>query len=130
MGALEGADLARLAVAAGLAAEQFDLEPVRPHRRAIDRHERSLRAARARVQQATDDLLSGAGRAADQDAATGRRDTLDLLAQLVDRGRGADEIELAASTELQLGILAPQPRRLNGARDEQQKPVGLKRLFD
>ena len=47
---LERADLAR-PVAAGLGAEQLDLEPVGPHRRAIEDDERPVGAARARVQQ-------------------------------------------------------------------------------
>ena len=42
---LEGADLARRAVVARLAAEQLDLQPVRAHRCAIDRDKRPLGAA-------------------------------------------------------------------------------------
>ena len=52
MRALEGADLARRAVDAGLGAEQLDLQPLRPHRRAIDRDERPLGPARAQMQAA------------------------------------------------------------------------------
>src|SRR5437762_10389603 len=127
---LERADLSRLAIVAGLAAEQLDLEPVRPHRRAIYRDERSLRAPRTRVEQASDDFLAGARRAADQNAAAGRRDALDLLAQLIDRRRGTDQVELAAGAQPQLGILPAQLRGLDRASDEEQEPVGLERLLD
>ena len=106
------------------AAEQLDLQPVGPHRRAVDRDERPLGAARARVQQAADDLLAGARRAGDQHPAAGRRHPLDLLPQLVDRRRRADQVELAAGAQPQFGIFAPQLRRLDRARDDQQQAVG------
>ena len=76
------------------------------------------------MQQAADDLLAGARRAGDQDPAAGRRHPLDLLAQLVDRRRGADEVELAAGAQPQFGIFAAQLGRLDRARDDQQQPVG------
>ena len=130
MRALEGADLARHAVIARLAAEQLDLQPVGMHRRAIDRDKRSRRASRAGMQQAPDHFLAGARRPGDEDPAAGRRDPLDLLAQLVDRRRGADQIEFAAGPQPQLGILAAQLGRLDRARDQEQQAIALERLFD
>ena len=82
------------------------------------------------MQQASDDFLAGSRRAADQDAAAGRRDAFDLLAQLIDRRRGADQVELAAGAQPQLGILPAQLRGLDRASDEEQEPVGLERLLD
>ena len=76
------------------------------------------------MQQAADDLLAGAGRAGNQNPAAGRRNPLDLLAQLVGRRRGADEIELAAGAQPQLLVFAPQLGRLDRALDDQQQPVG------
>ena len=82
------------------------------------------------MQQAPDDLLAGARRPGDQNPAAGRRHPLDLLAQLVGRRRGADEVEIAAGAQLQLLVLAPQLGRLDRALDDQQQPVGFERLFD
>ncbi len=105
VGTLERADLAwRRAVRLG--AEQLDLEPVGTHRRAIDRDEWAGGATRAGMQEATDHFLAGAGRAGDHDTAAGRRHPVDLLAQLVDRRRDADEVDLAAGAQPQFCILA------------------------
>ena len=82
------------------------------------------------MQQAADHLLARARGAGDQHPAAGRRDPLDLLTQLVDLRRGADQVELAAGAQFQLGILAPQQRRLDRPRDDEQEPVGLERLLD
>ena len=82
------------------------------------------------MQQAADDLLARARCTGDQHPAAGRRDALDLLAQLVDRRGGADQIEFAAGAQFQLGILAPQQRRLDRPGDDEQQPVGFERLLD
>src|SRR5207302_326947 len=68
---LEGADLARRfgIVGCRLGAEELDLEAFGTHRRAIDRHERALGAARARMEEARHDLLPRPGRPGDEDAA-------------------------------------------------------------
>ncbi len=130
MRALEGADLARRAIDAVLGAEQLDLEPLRPHRRAIERHERPLRAPRAQMQQPPDDLLAGAGRSGDQHPAAGRRRLVDLLAQLVGERRDPDQVDVAAGAQLELLVLAAQLGRLDGALDDEQQPVGFERLLD
>src|SRR5207237_7655259 len=102
----------------------------RSHRRAIDRDERPLHAARAGVQEACDNLLAGAGRTGDQDTAASRRDAVDLLAELIGGGRDADEVELAAGAQLQFLVLAAQQRSLYRAGDDEQQPVALERLLD
>src|SRR5207248_2879899 len=71
MGALKCADLARAAAIAPLAAKQLDLQAVGAHRRAIDGNKRPGGAARSGMQQATDHLLAGARRTADQHSAAG-----------------------------------------------------------
>ena len=50
--------------------------------------------------------------------------------QLVDRRRGADQVEFAAGAQPQFRVFAAQLRRLDRARDDQQQPVALERLFD
>ena len=76
-------------------------------------------------------FLARAGRAGDQHARAGRRDLLDRRAQL---RRSACEPPISsvsgAGAQPQLAVLAPQPRRLERARDDQQQPVGLERLLD
>ena len=82
------------------------------------------------MQQAADNLLAGTRRAGHEDPAAGRRNPLDLLPQLVDRRRRADQVELAAGAQPQFGIFAAQLRRLDRARDDEQQPIALERLFD
>ena len=82
------------------------------------------------MQQTPGDLLARARGAGDQDPASGRCDTLDLLTQLVHCRGGADQVEFTAGTQLELGIFPPQQRRLYSAGDHQQQPVGLERFFD
>ena len=130
MRTLKGADLARRPIAAKFGPEQLDLEPVRPHRRAVDRNKGTLRAPRVQMQQPPDDLLTGAGRAGDQNPAAGRRHSLDLLPQLVGRRRDADEIDVASGAQLQLLVLAPQLRRLDRTLDDQQQPIRFEGFFD
>src|SRR5665213_1261833 len=129
---LERADLARAValIDTGLGAEELDLEPIGPHGGAAQYDERSLGAARLRVQKPRRHFLAGTGRAGDEDAAAGRRDTLDLRAQLTDRMRVADQFVVAARTQLQLLVLAPQARRLDRALDDEQQAVRLERFLD
>ena len=75
------------------------------------------------MQETPDDLLARARRAGNQNPAAGRRHPLDLLAQLVDRRRDADEVELASGAQPQLLVFAPQLRRLDRALDDQQQAV-------
>src|SRR5712692_11051248 len=82
------------------------------------------------MQEAADHFLAGARRPGDQDPATGRRNPLDLLAQLVDRRRRTDQIELAAGAQPQFGILAAQLSRLDRAGDDEQQAPALERLLD
>ena len=130
MGALERAHLARCTVDAGFGPEQLDFEPLRAHCCAVDRNEGTLRSPGTCMQKAPDDLLAGAGRPGNQNPAAGRRHPLDLLPQLVGRRRGADQVEITSGPQPQLLVLAPQLRRLDGALDDQQQPVGFERLFD
>jgi len=87
----ERADLAFLTAVRLLDAEQFGFHPFRAHRRRVDDDERAFGAARQGVQRAGRKLLAGAGWADDQDPAVGGRHLLDGLAQLVDRGRAANQ---------------------------------------
>ena len=68
-------------------------------------------------------LLAGAGRADDQDAAVGRRDLLDGLAQLVDRRRAADQAGRQRRELLELLDLALEPRG-SPARGSRPAPAG------
>ena len=80
---LERADLARAARAV-LGAEQLLLDPVGRHGGGVEHDEGAVRAMRLLVQKARGELLAGAGRAADQDAAVGRRDAVDGALELID----------------------------------------------
>jgi hypothetical protein len=82
------------------------------------------------MEQPRDDLLADSGRAGDEDATAGRRDALDLLAQLRRGRRDADQLDRAAGTLAQLLVLALQRRRLDRAVDDQQQAVRLERLLD
>ena len=82
------------------------------------------------MQQPADDLLAGTRRTGHENPAAGRGNPLDLLPQLVDRRRGADQVEFAAGAQPQFGIFAAQLRRLDRARDDEQQPIALERLFD
>ena len=63
MGALEACrSCAAAPSVAGLGAEQLDLDPVGPHRRAVEDDERPVGAARAGMEQARRHLLAGARR--------------------------------------------------------------------
>ena len=132
MGGLEGSGLARavLRLEPGLDAEQFRLEMLGAHGGAVEHHERTAAAPRTRVQKPRHHLLAHAGGSRDQNAAAGRRDPVELRADLVDGGRLADELELAARLDAELLVLAAQPRRLDGPLDDQQQAVGLEGLLD
>ena len=88
---LERANLAFLPAIRLFGTEQFDFHPIRRDRGRIDDDEWAARASRSRVDGAGGQFLAGACRADDQDAAVGRRDLLDGLAQLDHGGRGADQ---------------------------------------
>src|SRR6516164_5589441 len=118
MRTLKGADLARRPIAAKFGPEQLDLEPVGPHRRAVDRNKRALRTARMQMQQPPDDFLSGTRRSCDQHSAARRCHALDLLPQLVGRRRYADEIDISASAQLQLLVLTPELCRFDRTLDD------------
>jgi hypothetical protein len=91
MGLLEGPDLALLAAVRLLDAEQFDLHPFRRDGSRVDDDERRGRAVGQHMDGARGQLLAGARWPDDEDAAVGRGDLLDGVAQMVDRAGAADE---------------------------------------
>ena len=129
---LEGPDLARpgAAVHRPFDPEQLDLHALRRHRRAVQDDEGPGSASRVGMDEAGHHLLAGAGRARDQHPAVGRRHPVDRLPELIDQCRLADQFEAAAGSQPQLLVFPPQPRRLDGAVDDEDHPVGLERLFD
>ena len=76
------------------------------------------------------ELLAAAGRADDQDAAIGRRDLFDHVAELVDRRRLADQARGLRSELLELLHLALEAGIFQRPVRNQQQPVGLERLLD
>ena len=131
MGALERADLPWTirAEKARLATEQLDLHAFRRHGRGIDHHERQLRALGIQVDQPGHDLLANPRRAGDQHPASGRRHPLDGGAHLLDRRGLADQLQILADFQLELGILPLQPRCFPCAINQHQEPVGIEGLF-
>ena len=127
---LESADLARPAGAI-LGAEQLLLDAVGRHGRGVEHDERPVGAMRLAMDDARGELLAGARRAADQDAAVGRRDAcrcgprswliaadLPIISELaVERSRSSLD-------------LAPQLRGFERAQRHEHQPVGLERLLD
>jgi hypothetical protein len=82
------------------------------------------------VDHARRELLAAAGRAGDHDAAVGRRDPLDELAQMVhDRGRAHQPGALPALLP-ELLDLTLQARGLERALGDQDQAVRLERLLD
>ncbi len=75
-------------------------------------------------------LLAGAGCAADEDAAVGRRHAVDGLAQLVDGRRLADHVGAEAGALAQLLDLALELRGFQRPQRHEDQPVGLERLLD
>ena len=127
---LEGADLARAAAAAVLGAEHLLLDAVRRHRRRIENDERALGTRRLHMDDAGGQLLAGAGRAADEDAAVGRRHAVERIAQLVDGRRLPDHVSAEARALAQLLHLALELRGFERAQRHEDQPVRLERLFD
>ena len=127
---LERADLALLRAVRLLDAEQLDLHALGRDRGGVDDDERPAARGRTAREMARGQLLAGARRADDQDAAVGRRDLLDRLAQLVDRRRAADHAGRHRRERLELLDLALEPRGLERAVGDQHQPVGLERLLD
>ena len=111
-------------------AEQLDFHALGCDRGGVQRHERPGLARRTGVNGAGHLLLAGAGRADDHDAAVGRRDALDGLAELAHRRRHADEIERLGASIAQFRDFALQLRCLQCAIRDQDKPIGLEWLLD
>jgi hypothetical protein len=82
------------------------------------------------VQDARSELLAAAGGAADQDAAVGGSDAVELGFQLVDGSGVADHLEAHHRALLERPHLALQPGGLQRALRHQQQAVGLERLLD
>ena len=82
------------------------------------------------MQQARHDLLARAGSAHDQDAAVGRCNLLDVLAQLADRVALADQVKVVPQAFLQGFVFSPKTLRLQGAFDRQQDAVSFEGLLD
>ena len=74
-----------------LDAEQLDLHPLRRDGGGVDDDEGRGRAIGQRMDGARGELLAGARGPDDEDAAVGRGDLLDGVAQMVDRAGAADE---------------------------------------
>ncbi len=128
MGAFEHADLLWPAVLA-LLAEQLQVHALRRHAGGRDGHELALGALAGHVDHARHQLLARARRAGDQDAAVGRRDLDDHLAQLLGRLGMADQAVRRQGLHAQAAVLPAQGGRLQGALHDQQQAVGLERLL-
>ena len=75
-------------------------------------------------------FLARARRADDQDAAVGRRDLFDGLAQMDDRARACRPESPNRRQLLEFFDLALEPRGFQRAVGDQHQPVGLERLLD
>ena len=114
-----------------LRAEQLDLHALGRDRGGVEHDERPGGARRQLVDRARDQFLAGAGRAGDHDAAVGRRDLLDHLAEMVHR-RPRRRASSAASPARSRSALTSR-RSLRGfqrALGDQHQAVGLERLLD
>jgi hypothetical protein len=112
-------------------AEQLALEQRLGHRRAVDRDELRILAARAIVDRARDDLLAGAALAGDEHGCIGDRDLIDQRIDLMHRGRRADHVAAAARRCDDLAQpldLAAQRAVLGGAADRDRERFDLDRL--
>src|SRR5712692_1135737 len=127
---LERADLAGLRPVRLLDAEELDLHALGRDGSRVDDDERRAVAARHGVDGARGELLAGAGGTDDQDAAVGRRDLVDGLAQLVDRARMPDQRGLIWRELLQRLDLALEPRGLERAIGDEHEAIRLERLLD
>ena len=120
---------ARLADLA-LGAEEFHLHAFWRDVGGIDDDERAVRTRRAGVNHPCRQLLAGAGRAGDHDAAIGRRHAGHGLAQAVRCGGRAHELHRLDRTALKIGHLALQASCLQGALGHENDPVSAERLLD
>ena len=127
---LQRADLGLLAAIRLLDAEQLGLHALRRDRGGVDDDERAGRSVRENVNGARREFLAGPGRADDQDAAVGRRDFLDRLAQMIERDRMTDQAGRQRRELLELLHFAPQSQIFEGALGDQDEAVGLERLLD
>jgi hypothetical protein len=82
------------------------------------------------MQQASGDLLAAARRAGDEHAAAGRRYPLDLLANMADRRRVAQQVVFRSSATAQFLVFPAQARGFHRAFDDQKQSIGLERLLD
>ena len=89
----------------------------------------AARRERAWISRASNSLPEP-GRSGDEDAAVGRRDLLNRLADLRHGRRNADQFGLVAGLEFQFLHFAPQARRFERAADDVDQAVGLERLLD
>ncbi len=125
---LERADLAR--ARAVLGAEHLLLDAIGRHRGGVEHDEGAVGADRLGVDHACGEFLAGARGAADEDAAVGRRDALDLVAKLVDRGGLADHLGALHRALAQRLHFAAQLRGFERAQRHEHQPVGFERLLD
>ena len=129
MGFLERSDALRGARAI-LDAEKLFFHPLGRHGGGAQDDERAVRALGHVMQAARSKLLARTHGAGDQDAAVGGRDLLERLAQLP-HGHGCPkQFDIGTGAALERLILAPKPRCLQRAADDQDEPVGIERLFD
>jgi hypothetical protein len=93
VGSLDHAELARHRAGerAALVAEQLALEQRLGNRGAIDHHHRTVEAPAVMAHRLRDQLLAGAGFAADQHGGVGRRHAPDGAEQLLHRRAAADD---------------------------------------
>ena len=117
VGELEAAAAAlhRAREAALLVAEQLGLEDAGRERRAVDAHERLLLARRVDVDRVRDELLAGAGLAAQEHRRRHRRDLADLVEHLAQGRRVTDDV---AEVELAVQLLVQIARVLGELRGE------------
>ena len=115
-------------------AEELALDQLGGDRRAVDRHERALRARAGLVQRARHDLLAGARLALQQHRARHLPDPAHHRAQLLDRGRVPDQADRIRRQPGQLApqheVLARQPRALEAALDRVEDLVDAEGLED
>src|SRR5262245_9088960 len=110
--------------------EEFALDEFLGNRGAIDLDERRARAVAHEVDIAADKFLAGSAFAVNQNAAVGRRDDRDLLAQRLDRNALADDVEarFQLMPEQVIGLFETPVRK--GIADGEQRVLERQRLFD
>lgn len=120
-----------LALAAiGFGAEQFYFHTFRRDGRGVQVDEWPLGTGRQGMDRPRREFLARAGRAGDHDAAVGRRDTFDGLAQVVHRQRCAEQFGAFRRALAQVGNLAPQLGCFKRPFGDKDQSVRLERLFD